>query len=164
MTRRTRRTRRPRPLVNPVLHAIEGARLLWPVERALLLDPPREALDALRTGNAGQAPPRALVDALNMAEALVELRIAGNLGEQVLAGQAALGNLARRVSEGRGWTMYGHELVALDEALWVYATQLDHCCVSEWQSALGTVQRRIGAALAGNAGPRVTVHAPWVAA
>lgn len=124
----------------------------------------REALEALRTGAGRGDAWRALADALNLAEALVELRIAGNLGDQVHAGQVALSNLAQRVAAGRGWTLYGHELVALDDALWVYATQLDHCCVSEWQAALQTVQRRISAALAGNGGPRVTVHAPGVTA
>lgn len=160
----TRRPRQPRPLVNPIVSAMEGARLLQPVERGLLLDPPREALEALRTGTGRGDAWRALADALNVAEALVELRIGGNLGDQVLAGQAALANLAQRLAAGRGWTLYGHELVALDDALWVYSTQLDHCCVSEWQSALQTVQRRVGAALAGNGGPRVTVHSPKVAA
>lgn len=155
-----RRPRQPRPLVNPIAHAMEGARLLLATERELLIDPPRQALEALRTGTGRGDAWRALADALNVAEALVELRIAGNLGDQVQAGQAALSNVAQRVGAGRGWTLYGHELVALDDALWIYATQLDHCCVSEWQSALQTVQRRVGAALAGNAGPRVTVHAP----
>ena len=160
----TRRPRQPRPCVNPIEAAMAGARLLLPVERGLLLDPPREALEALRTGTGRGDAWRAMADALNVAEALVELRIAGNLGDQVQAGQAALSALAGRVAAGRGWTLNGRELVALDDALWVYQMQLDHCCVSEWQAALQTVQRRISAALAGNGGPRVTVHAPEVAA
>lgn len=156
----TRRPRQPRPLVNPIAHAMEGARLLTETERALLIDPTSEALTALRTGTGRGDAWRALADALNLAEALVELRIGGNLGDQVQRGQDALAQLAHRVGAGRGWTLYGHELVALDDATWVYATQLEHCCVSEWQQALKTVQNRIGAALAGNGGPRVTVHPP----
>ena len=72
--------------------------------------------------------------------------------------QAALAALITRVQAGSGWTLYGPEVRALREALWLYGVQLDHCSAGEHRRAIALVRERISQALAGNAGPRARVH------
>jgi hypothetical protein len=75
------------------------------------------------------------------------------------AAQHALAALMQRVHAGAGWTLSAAESRALDDGLWVYGVQLDHCSASEHRRAVRTVHNRIYQAARGNAGGRVVVHA-----
>ena len=157
MTRKhTRRT--VRPLVDPISLAIDRAGLLSAGQQAQLMVPARAAVEAMARGAGSVATWQQCADVLNLAEALCELSIANNLAATVTQAQAALANVMQRVKAGRGWTLYGPELAALREGLWLYSVQISLCSVGEHLRAIELVHRRISAALAGNAGPRARVH------
>lgn len=138
--------------------AIARAAVLQPDAQRELLRPAFDALASLRSGRGNKAAWQQLADKLNLAEALCELRIASNLADQVQAGHAALSALMGRAKAATGWTMYGPEVKAIDDALWVYQTQLKFCSQHEHARAEDMVRNRISQALAGNASPRTTVH------
>jgi hypothetical protein len=152
--------RRPRHVVaDTIALAMHGARKFTEPRRREMLRPGLEALADLRSGRGGVRAWQHLADALNLAEALAELRIAGNLTAQIDAAQQALAALMKRVHAGAGWTLSAAESRALDDGLWVYGVQLDHCSTSEHRRAVRTVHNRIYQAARGNAGGRVVVHA-----
>ncbi len=155
-----RRPRQPRPIRDPIAVAIGGATRFTAQERATFIALPQRALEQLAAGRGSAQAWQDLADALNLSEALAELRIAGNLGETLHAAQAALAAQMHRVHAGRGWTLYGPEIIALREGLWLYGVQLEHCSASEYRRAVAIVRNRVAAALAGNAGRRTVVHAP----
>jgi hypothetical protein len=156
MRKHTRR--RPLPLVNPVELAMRGAALLTPDERRAALNPSLAAMADMGCGRGRGAQWRELADALNLSEALMELQIAPNLRPDVEAAQAALGELMKRAQLLHRWVLRGPEMTALRTGLWVYRVQLEHCTVGELERAVTTVRNRVAQALAGNAGPRTTVH------
>lgn len=157
MTRkRTRRTMHP--LINPIEMAVHRVAKLSPAQRVELLAAGRHALEALGRGQGSVATWQQFADVLNIAEALAELQIAGNLASTIAHAQSALAALMDRVRAGRGWTLYAAELTALREGHWLYGVQLDHCSAGEHLRAIEVVRRRISGALAGNASPRTRVH------
>jgi len=152
----TRRT--VRPLINPIEMAVHRVAKLSPSQRVDLLAAGRHALEALGRGQGCVVVWQQFADVLNIAEALAELQIADNLADTIAQAQAALASLMDRVRDGRGWTLYAAELVALREGHWLYGVQLDHCSAGEHLRAIEVVRRRISGALAGNASPRTRVH------
>jgi hypothetical protein len=164
MTRKPTR-RKHYPLVNPMEIARHRASKLSPEQREDLLAPARHAIEALVRGAGTRDVWQQCADVYNLAEALCELSIAGNIVDMVHGAQAALAQLMGRVHAGRGWTLYGPEVGALREGLWLYGVQLSYCSAGEHLRAIELVRNRISGALAGNAGPRATVHqAPGEAA
>lgn len=156
---RHHRPRQQRIALDPISLAMDQARKLTPTERAQLQAAARAGFEALRTGHGNVEAWQDLADVLNLAEALAERRIAGNLMDTVRTAQAALAALIHRVHAGTGWTLRGPELTALDDGLWLYAVQLNHCSAGEHRRAHAIVRNRISQALAGNAGGRTVVHA-----
>ena len=145
---RPRKQYRPRERdYDPMLLAINRAALFTPQERAGLFAPVRDALDALRRGQGSPDVWRRLVDALNIAEALMEQRIGNNLANDIDAALCWLAALQQRVQAGRGWTLYAHELASLDYAVDVYGAQLQVCSLGEHLQAEERVKRRMRAAL-----------------
>lgn len=157
MTRKPRR-RTHYPLVNPIELARHRASKLSAAQRDDLLDPARHAIAALARGDGSKDAWQMVADVFNLSEALCELAIAGNLIAMVRDAQAALAAQMGRVQAGRGWTLYGPEIGALRDGLWLYGVQLTYCSAGEHIRAIELVRNRISAALAGNAGPRATVH------
>lgn len=157
MTRKHTR-RHHHPLVNPIELAIHRACKLSAEQRVDLITPARHALQTLAEGRGSVAVWQQFADVLNLAEALCELRIANNLASTIEQAQAALAALMGRVKAGRGWTLYGPEISALREGVWLYGVQLDHCSAGEHLRAIEIVTNRIRGVLAGNASPRATVH------
>lgn len=148
----------PRPLVNTMQLATHRAGKLSTQQRAKLMTPAHAAAQALSRGQGSVEVWQQMADVLNLAEALCELRIAGNLSSTVDQAQAAMAALMARVKAGRGWTLYSAELKALRDGVWLYGVQLDHCSAGEHLQAIAMVRNRIGQALAGNAGARARVH------
>ena len=146
--RKPRKQYRPRERDHdPVLLAINRAALFTPQERSDLFAPVRDALDALRRGQGAPEVWRRLVDALHIAEALMELRIGNNLANDIDAALCHVAALQQRVRAGRGWTLYAHELASLDYAVDVYGAQLQVCSLGEHLQAEERVRRRAHAAL-----------------
>lgn len=157
MSRRTRRT--PIPLINPIELAMHRAAKMTEQQRAELLAPGIVAVELLSRGAGSPDVWQQLADVYNIAEALAELRIAGNLPETLQAAQRAMAELARRVNAGRGWTLYAAELQALREGIWLYGLQLEHCSAGEHLRAIELVRRRVSAALrCKDSSRRVQVH------
>ena len=156
----TRKPRIPRPLINTMLLATHRASKLSAQQRRDLMTPARAALDALAEGHGSIHVWQQMADVLNLSEALCELRIAGNLRGTVDLAQAALVALMERAhaQQRRGWTLYGPELSALREGVWLYGAQIELCSAGEHLRAIDIVRNRITGALAGNASPRAVVH------
>jgi hypothetical protein len=146
------------PVASPVLTAIAGAAVMPADAQRRLVGPGFEALADLRSGRGSVAAWQQLADRLNLAEALCELRIANNLADTVQSAHAALAAVIQRAQAGRGWTLFGPEVKALDDALWIYQTQLSLCSLREHQRAEDIARNRISQALAGNASARAVVH------
>lgn len=154
-SRRPRKAYRPRAQeYDPVLLAINRAALFSAEERASRWRPARDALDALRRGQGTPDHWRNLVDALHVAEALMEQRIGNNLANDIDAALVHLAALQQRVRAGRGWTLYAHELASLDYAVDAYGAQLQVCSTGEHLQAIERVSRRMRAALSGGPAAR----------
>jgi hypothetical protein len=137
--------------------AIDLATVLSAQQQADLLDPARAALEQMRLGRGGWEAWRALADVSNVAEALAEGGIAGNLADKVHAAQEALAAVAGRVNAGRSWTLRGLELGALDDLVWLHEVQLQHATQGETTAAIERVKRRVKGVLSGSASPSATV-------
>ena len=157
-SQRPRKSYRPRRIdADPVDLAISRAALLTDAQRAALTTPTTTALQRLRTGGFTPADWKDLADAMNVAEALAELRIVSDHGDSFAAAQAALANLITTHRTRGRWVARGAELTAIDTAAWLHRIQLAHCTQGELDSAIRRVQRRVRGALAGNVGPGVQV-------
>lgn len=150
-----RKRYRPHPVRPDAVHlAADLVSVLSPQQQADLVRLMQQALDTLRRGAGGWAAWCGLADALNVAEALCARNIASNLIDKVVLGQCALRDLHQRVTAGRGWTLRGPEIAALDEACWVHEVQLRHASQGEVGAAIQRVQRVVRGANNGGAGGR----------
>jgi hypothetical protein len=140
--------------------AIDRVALLTLAQRAELLAPTELAFEAFRTGRGNKGAWCNLADAMNVAEALGDLNIAGDHGDRFQAAQRVLGDVHDRAIVRRSYTLYAAEITTLDDAIFVHRIQLEHCSQWELQRAVEAVKRRVAAALAGNAGPRTRMCAP----
>jgi hypothetical protein len=132
---------------DPVSLAINRAALLTDQERHDTFTPVRQALSALRQAKGSADCWRCLVNALHIAEALMEQRIGNNLANDIDAALCHLAALQMRVQAGRGWTLYAHELASIDYAVDAYGAQLQVCSTGEQLQAIERVRRRTRAAL-----------------
>jgi hypothetical protein len=143
--------------IDPVETAIALASRLQPFQRASLRRPLRVALERLRTG-AGDWPAWcAMADGMNVAEQLALRGIVSDRMAEISAAQAALHALYLRHGERGGWTLRGTELAALRLGRFFHFAQLSYCSQGELRDAIQAVQRKVGAALAGNASPKALV-------
>jgi hypothetical protein len=148
----------PRPVdPDPVDLAISRAALVPQAGAEQLNSITRTAWQRLRTGQGTGADWCYIADAINVAERLVQLRIATDRAAEIDAAQEAMANLHARHAERGSWTLRGPEIAAIDAALEIHEVQLQLCTQGELQAAIHTVKRRIAAALAGNASPSARV-------
>lgn len=153
-----RKPRQPRPLINTMLLATHRASKLSPQQQSELMISARAAVEALALGHGSVDVWSDMADVLNISEALCELTIAGNLRATVDEAQSAMAVLMGRAKQGRGWTLYGPELTALRESVWLYSVQINLCSAGEHLRAIDIVRNRITGALAGNASRGAVVH------
>ena len=157
-TAKPRRAYRPRVIDgNPITLAMSRAAALEDSQRRDLITPVRSALAALRTGTGGMDAWCTLADAANVAEQLCALGIASDRLATIDAAQAALAELHARHAQRGNWTLRAAELLALEEAVVIHGIQLRFASQGEVAEAIKTVQRRVAAALAGNASPKARV-------
>jgi len=149
---------------DPISLAASGAALLSPDQRQALMLPALQTLDALRTGRGNEAVWSAMVDVLNIAEALVGLQIGTNLGEEIDAAQLVLLHLLHRANAGRGWTLYAEELRTLTYAVELYEIQIDHCSTGEHLEAVQRVIRQSRGARTAAANAHLPAHITLVQA
>lgn len=153
MSRRARTRFDRRVILNPVAVAIESAQKLRPEYRSNLQRIVELALQAFRTGRDCDAQWRNMADALNTAEALARIGIASDddSRERIDAAQRVLADVHQRQAQRGSWTLRGPELQALDDGLWIFRVQLDHCSLGEFERARRDSAERIRQARAGNA-------------
>lgn len=157
-TAKPRRAYRPRAIdADPIGLAIGRIAALQDAQRRDLITPVRSALSGLRTGTGGMDAWRTLADATNVAEQLCALGIASDRLATIDTAQAALAELHARHMQRGTWTARAAELAALEEAVVIHGIQLRFASQGEVAEAIQTVQRRVAAALAGNASPRARV-------
>lgn len=152
--------RQPGPIyANAFVRAIEGARTIpsekvESTKRCML-----HAFTAFGQGMACADHWATMADALNVAEALAEINICSDDAsrERIASGQQVLAAVADRSSANGSWTLYPAERQQLDDALWTHGVQLGFCSLSEYETAVIQVQRRVAGALAGNVAPGTRV-------
>lgn len=153
-------------LVPTMAVAAVRSSILTADERQAELAPAREALAAISraaetgdSGSFGATAWNALVDAANVAEALAWDRIASNFADDIELAHQILAELivASRLSAGR-WVAGRAQVPPLQQLLWVYDVQLQHCSRGELEGAKARVRHMARQALAGHAPPGVLVH------
>ena len=145
-----RQPRQPRIDLDPVGLAISRASLLSAAQRAPLLAASMGAFEAFRAGRGSAELWCGLADAMNVAEALAEAKVASDHKGTFSAAQAALAAVCARQAAGGSWTLFPAEITALDDACFVHQVQLEHCSQGEMADAIALVKRRIAGALAGS--------------
>lgn len=162
--KRPRKAYRPRQvLADPMGYAAAGAAMLQRREMQSLDQSGKDALKDITDPSSTRAPADAwatLGDVVNMGIALAGLRIcAGPDVDEILASATkALSNIAMRSQTVAGtWTVEPAEAAQLADAVWIHSLQLGACSTSEFIKARRTVANRISQALAGNAGPGMTI-------
>lgn len=157
-----RKPRKPRPAkLNAAFLAMCGASKIAPAEVRRMTAEAQAAANMLkRQEGKCENHWRILADTFNMVEAMSLLGIASDENSRriLTSAQHAIGELLTRFKETKSWTMRSNEICDIDEGIWLYSVQLGFVSVSEWTQARRNVTNKISAALAGNAGPGVTVH------
>lgn len=120
--------------------AMSGAYTIPAPKRAEILSFVDQALDKLRRAEADRDDWNTLANALNIAEALVELEIGTNLLPVIKAGEAALLEVGKRMCGGARSTCRGTEIAAICEALDMYRIQLRLCSQAEFSKAVNRVK------------------------
>jgi len=153
-----RKAYRPRQLVDPVLRATTGVRLLARADVESQLHIARTALAELGRGHHTLQHWCSLADTANMAESLARLGIgAGPDAEHVIQlAQHTLNAIHGRLQAGTV-AMKHAEIEALLWLISVHATQLRACSYSEFDAAFCGTRNRIAQARAGNAPARAVI-------
>jgi hypothetical protein len=153
MSRRARSRFDRRVILNPIAVAIEGATKLAACDRLELQGIVNNALALFRAGHDCAAQWLNMADALNIAESLAGLGICSDPAshERIAVAQRVLATVQQRHTERGTWALRGPELQALDDGLWLHATQLEHCSLREYERAKDKTAQRIQQARAGNA-------------
>lgn len=147
-------------LIPTLAVAAHGASTLTQAERAAELQPASDALTAARRGQRKMRATHwmALVDMANVAEALAQLGIASNLAADIQAAHAALVGVIEHQQASNRWECTAPQLAAIDELLWIYGVQINHCSHSELAAAKQRVRDVCAQARAGNGAPGTVVH------
>lgn len=142
-SKKPRKKYRPKDVFqDPLAYVINGFRSLSAVgdEAVKLKIKAYDALNTLRTGHGKFAHLDQVATALNIADAL---SLGGEIGKDystvIRAGQDALFSMAERGAETGRFLFTGPELQATNEAMEVYAAQMDVVTVAELQTALHCV-------------------------
>lgn len=140
-TKKPRKAYKPRP-VNPdaLRWAIAGAHTVPKHQQDQLLSHVDVGLDKLRRAEAGRDEWNSLANALNIAEALVDLEIGTNLLPVIKAGQEALYAVGMRMCGGARSTCKEQEIAAICEAIDMYRIQLRLCSQAELSKAVRRIQ------------------------
>lgn len=140
---------------NSVQRAISMAAKIDAAERQELKQNLRKVYDGFRAGMRCSDAWGYMARVLNVSERLADMQICSDLASlaRIERGQVALAAVWKRQAAGGNWTLYPSEMGDLEEAMWLYGVQLEHCSRGEWHRADAYVQEYARQVLAGN-GPR----------
>jgi hypothetical protein len=105
----------------------------------------REALDSILTGHGTNEHVDVLINAVNMAEAMVRIRddLGADWATEIRAAQDAIYTMGKRgVAKGR-FAFTGPEMTAVKLVMDVHDAQLDECTVKDMERALDIVNEEI---------------------
>lgn len=152
----------PRPLVNPIVFAMESARKFTPEQLVQLMGPNTAAVEALRTGNFNADHWRVLADAFNIAEALAKppVNIANDHADKFEEAHCVLFALSEQYRDRRTWTPRAQQLATIQDAMEMFEIQLRYVGQGEFERTVDRIKRQITEALRGNGAKNVQlVHA-----
>lgn len=103
-----------------------------------------DAMNSLRLGQATRREIDAIIDSMNVAEALADRGIGEDWKSEIRAAQDALLTLARRgVANGMRFIAKGEELTALNLCMEVHDAQLEVVTVKQLETAMNDVMERL---------------------
>jgi len=104
-----------------------------------------EALDSILTGQGTKEHVDVLINAVNMAEAMVRIRddLGADWKTEIKAAQDAIYTMAKRGIEKGSFAFTGPEMTALKLVMDVHDVQLDDCTVRELEMTLDIIYEEI---------------------
>jgi uncharacterized small protein (DUF1192 family) len=102
-----------------------------------------DALDRARRGLAERRDLDVLIAAVNMAEALIRMRIGDDWKDEIRAAQDALFAVGSRGVETGKFILRGPELTSLNLGMEIHDAQLEACTVAELERAIDIVHNEI---------------------
>jgi hypothetical protein len=104
-----------------------------------------EALDSILTGRGTREHVDVIINAVNMAEAMVRIRddLGADWATEIRAAQDAIYTMGRRGIEKGRFAFTGPEMTAVKLVMDVHDAQLDDCTVKEMERALVIVSEEI---------------------
>lgn len=130
-------------LLDPLNHVLSGIKRIGSISAGTtLMIRNHSALEATRKGEATKQDIDALIDAMNVTEALASMGIGEDWRVEIRAAQDALLELGRRGVETGKFILRGPELTALNLGMEVHDAQLEACTVNDLEKAMDIVIKR----------------------
>jgi uncharacterized small protein (DUF1192 family) len=142
---RKRSKYRPKGVIrDPMSHVISGMKKVGDLSSGTtLMIMNHDALDRARRGLAERRDLDVLIAAVNMAEALVRMRIGDDWKDEIRAAQDALFAVGSRGVETGKFILRGPELTSLNLGMEIHDAQLEACTVAELERAIDIVHNEI---------------------
>lgn len=130
-------------LLDPLNHVLSGLKRVGSVSAGTtLMIRNHAALESARKGEATRQDIDALIDAMNVTEALAFMNIGNDWRDEIRAAQDALLELGRRGAETGKFILRGPELTALNLGMEIHDAQLEACTVNDLERAMDIVVKR----------------------
>jgi len=142
---RKRSKYRPKGVIrDPMSHVISGMKKVGDLSSGTtLMIMNHDALDKARRGLAERRDLDVLIAAVNMAEALIRMRIGDDWKDEIRAAQDALFAVGSRGVETGKFILRGPELTSLNLGMEIHDAQLEACTVAELERAIDIVHNEI---------------------
>ena len=142
---RKRSKYRPKGVIrDPMSHVISGMKRVGDLSSGTtLMIMNHDALDRARRGLAERKDLDVLIAAMNMAEALIRMRIGDDWRNEIRAAQDALFAVGSRGVETGKFILRGPELTSLNLGMEIHDAQLEACTVAELEKAIDIVHNEI---------------------
>lgn len=142
---RKRSKYRPKGVIrDPMSHVISGMKKVGDLSSGTtLMIMNHDALDRARRGLAERRDLDVLIAAMNMAEALIRMRIGDDWRDEIRAAQDALFAVGSRGVETGKFILRGPELTSLNLGMEIHDAQLEACTVAELEKAIDIVHNEI---------------------
>ena len=142
---RKRSKYRPKGVIrDPMSHVLAGMKTVGSISSGTtLMIMNHDALDKARRGLAERRDLDVLIAAVNMAEALIRMRIGDDWKDEIRAAQDALFAVGSRGVETGKFILRGPELTSLNLGMEVHDAQLEACTVAELEKAIDIVHNEI---------------------
>jgi hypothetical protein len=142
---RKRSKYRPKGVIrDPMSHVISGMKKVGDLSSGTtLMIMNHSALENVRKGLAQRSDIDVLIAAVNMAEALIRMRIGDDWKDEIRAAQDALLAMGRRGVETGKFILRGPELTSLNLGMEIHDAQLEACTVAELERAIDIVHNEI---------------------